>query len=127
MTDPANILSDIEAVLDFAEGPWKPERDRDGDGLRRQRYFIWLTNDAGDSLQIDEGSAVLLANTYPEALAVVRTLERLVKRTPFTPTATGIDVHLTFEQLAEQQATLAAYLAKAQEYVAARDATEAGS
>lgn len=99
MTD-TDTLARIEAVLTAATDP--------NVGVP-QRFSAQLKADG------------LAANTYPEALAVVRTLERLVKRTPFTPTATGIDVHLTFEQLAEQQATLAAYLAKAQ------DATEVGS
>ena len=117
MTTP-DTLAHIEAVLDFAEGPWKPEPDRDGDGLRRQRYLIWLTNDAGDSLQIDEGSAVLLANTYPEALAVVRAATEVMNRYSEQGHCDDSASWAGFDRL---DRALAAFLS------AARDATEAGS
>jgi hypothetical protein len=52
------------AVTDFiddaANGPWRPETDVTEEGLRRQRDTIWLTNDDGDSLQIDEDTAAML-------------------------------------------------------------------
>jgi hypothetical protein len=56
-------VNDLDAFMEDAEAaPWRPESDVDGDGLRRRRYTIWLTNDGGDSLQVDEDTAAMLVN-----------------------------------------------------------------
>ena len=56
-------MSELRDFLDDAsDGPWRPESDVDGDGLRRRRDTIWLTNNGGGSLQVDEDTAALLVN-----------------------------------------------------------------
>ena len=55
--------NELDAFMDDAtDGPWWPEPDLDGDGLRRRRDTIWLTNDGGDSLQVDDDTAAMLVN-----------------------------------------------------------------
>jgi hypothetical protein len=62
----ARALADF--LDDAASGPWHPEGDIDGDGLKRRRDTIWLTNDDSDSLQVDEDHAALLVNAALHAV-----------------------------------------------------------
>lgn len=58
------MSAELRDFLDAAAaGPWFPEPDLDGDGLHRRRDTIWLTNDGGDSLQVDEDDAAVLINS----------------------------------------------------------------
>ena len=41
---------------------WRPEPLIDEEGLRRRRDTIWLTNDDGASLQVDEDDVARLIN-----------------------------------------------------------------
>ena len=53
----------LQALLDEARpGPWRPEPLITGEGLRRRRGSLWLTNDDGDSLYVDEDTAARLVN-----------------------------------------------------------------
>ena len=53
---------------DAANGPWRPESPVTGEGLSRRKSTIWLTNDDGDGLAIDEETAANLV----EALRLVQ-------------------------------------------------------
>ena len=134
MTDPANILSRVEAVLAAAtDGPWREVgRDVDHDKM------VAAGRNPGDACglgcevegppeaylrgQFDRhADATFIAfarNTYPEALAVVRAA-RLVSQW-HDSIGSGPIEELNAE-LGELADLCAAFLAKAQ------DATEAGS
>ena len=62
-TKPGDDSQELDAFMeDAAAAPWRPEPTIDGDGLCRRLDTIWLTNDDGDSLQVDEDTAAMLVN-----------------------------------------------------------------
>ena len=59
-------MSDVDDLDGFmesaADGPWWPEPEYGEDGLRRQHDTVWLTNKAGDALQVDEDTVAMIVN-----------------------------------------------------------------